>query len=398
MRFSPNKNYFAIGITIFCVVAASIIFFLCLYNIQALFDILNLILKYLTPVIIGLAIAFILNPVLNFFEKKVFKKFFVKNPASKLARIFSIIACFVLMGLILSGVFLFILPQLISTVNSLISSIPSYLENLKNWVEQIFNNNSELAAFVSDYADKFIENFDKFIESIIPQLNKLLSTITSGAIGLVVSVTNIVVGIIISIYAMMERDRLKGQSIKIIFAISSKRFANYFLSVLKVTYDKFSKFISGKLIDSFIVGIICFIGMIIFNFPFALLISVIIAITNIIPFFGPFIGAIPCAMLVLFVNPISAFWFLIFILALQQFDGNILSPKILGDCIGISPFWVLSSILLGGGLFGVLGMIISIPLFSVIYSIVKVIIEKRLKFKNLPEDTDYYSNISENFL
>lgn len=399
MKLRPSKKYASIGITIFLVIAASILFFLTLYNINYFFNIVKLSIRIISPVILGFSITLILNPVLNFFEFKVFKNFGRNKKNSNLPRIISIICSLLSLIIVISTTLIFIIPELVSTTTKLFEELPSYISNFRDWLSKILSSNEFLKNIFGEDVDVLIKDITSYLQTLLPQFNKIIYNITNGAIGLVVSILNIIIGIIISIYIMLDKNKFKAQSKKIILAIFPKDFCKIFLKIASEAYNKFSKFISSKLIDSLIIGIICFIGMTIFKMPYALIVSAIICITNIIPFFGPFIGAIPSIFLILLVNPISAIWFVIFIILLQQFDGNILSPKIIGDSTGLSPFWVLFSILLGGGLFGIIGMIIAIPTFAIIYSIIKSVIEKLLKKKSLPTQTDdYYEDNFSNIL
>ena len=224
-----------------------------------------------------------------------------------------------------------------------------------------------------------------FIIGFLPLVFNVTKNLTTG-------LTNLVLGIIISVYFLVGKERFFAQIKKFLYALLPKDLVGRLIDITHTSNRIFSGFISGKILDSLIIGILCFVGMSIFRMPMAMLVSVIVGVTNIIPYFGPFIGAIPSALIVFLVDPIKALWFVVFVVCLQQFDGNILGPRILGDSIGMPAFWVVFSILLFGGYLGVLGMFIGVPTFAVIYSIFKLWTEGRLSRKNLPVDTKSYAS------
>lgn len=397
MKFKWDKRYLYWGITAFLVIVLSISFFIMLNNYKSVWGVLQTIFKILKPFTIGLVIAYLLNPIMTFFEVKVFTPLFGKTKLKKSRKRDRVVALSLTMILALLFVFALVsmvLPQLVTSINGIVNNVSVYATNLDTWISQILASNEGLAEFLSSEVkdiNTFIIDWAK--NNLLPQLNNVIGGVTVGVIGVVVLLKDIFVGLMISIYVLYSKEIFSAQTKKFLYGIMPVGVASRFLSITRRSHFVFGKFIIGKLIDSLVIGIICFAGMSIFNMPYALLISVIIGITNIIPFFGPFIGAIPSAILILMIDPLTCLYFVIFVLALQQFDGNILGPKILGDSTGLSAFWVIFAILLGGGLFGFPGMIVGVPAFAVIYSIIVETLGKRLKKRDLPVDTNEYYNL-----
>ena len=241
-----------------------------------------------------------------------------------------------------------------------------------------------------EYITLINEKLGEAINYIITTISNLLPVIANFVISTTSSVLNIIIGIIVSIYILIDKEKFIALSKKVTYALCSKERAKFVLNLANKSNMTFSKFIGGKILDSAIIGILTFIILTIFKMPYVLLISVIIGVTNIIPFFGPFIGGIPSAIIILFASPIQALWFIIIIIVIQQIDGNIIGPKILGDSIGISAFWILFSLLVAAKFMGVVGMIIGVPLFAIIYSIIKEVVEDKLRKKGLPVETEEY--------
>ncbi len=280
----------------------------------------------------------------------------------------------------------FVLPQLIESIIGLVNDIPRYVTQTTKLIDEIMNDlnlSGQYLEFATQKWNDFVEYVINFATDLIPLLGVMLKDILS-------SIWNIALGLIISVYLLIDKEKFFGLSKKIVFASFSKEVANKVVELTHRSNDTFGKFLSGKILDSFIIGILTFIVLTIVKMPYTLLISVIIGVTNIIPFFGPFIGAIPSIIIVMFVSPVKALWLMVIILIIQQIDGNIIGPKILGDSIGISAFWILFSLLVTGKLLGFVGMIIGVPLFAVIYSIIKEIVEYKLEKRGLPKETEDY--------
>lgn len=295
--------------------------------------------------------------------------------------------------LVLAALISMIIPQLVKSIAGFAGNLTVYLENFNGWLDGHLSNNEDLRDAANKAFDNITQNYEKWWDALQPGINNVLSGLTVGVMGVINLLKNILIGIIVSIYVLFSKDLFSAQAKKILYAVLEPSHANTVLSTARHTHKVFSGFIVGKLLDSLIIGILCFVGMNIFHMPFALLISVIIGVTNVIPFFGPFIGAIPSAVIILLVEPMTCLYFVLFVLALQQFDGNILGPKILGESTGLSSFWVIFSILVSGGLFGFIGMVIGVPLFAVIYAGVRLLSERRLREKGLPVETQEYEEM-----
>ncbi|MGG7160902.1 AI-2E family transporter [Clostridium baratii] len=386
MKINWNTKYNTISVYAFIVVCAIIVFYLSISQMSTLMNKISHIIVILKPFIMGFAIAYLLDFVLRFyenvvFETKFFKKFNIKSKRG-LGLLFTYITAFLFIGLFIH----FVLPQLIDSIVGLVNDIPLYIADTTKFINGLIDKLN----LGEQYQGVINENFNNLIDYIIKVATNLLPMLGGFLTTLLSSIWNIVLGLIISIYLLIEKERFFALSKKITYAILPKRAAVKTIELTHRSNDTFGKFLSGKILDSFIIGILTFIVLTIFSMPYTLLISVIVGITNIIPFFGPFIGAIPSVIIILFVSPIKAFWFLVIILIIQQIDGNIIGPKILGDSIGISAFWILFSILVAGKFLGLVGMVIGVPLFAIVYSIIKEIIEDKLDKKGLKTETEDY--------
>lgn len=332
-----------------------------------------------TPFLIGFVIAYLLNPLMKLLEDKVF--FWItskKHPLryQKTRRIFAIFITYLLTLGLLSTLTVLLIPQIKTSVEMLFKNIPVYIRELS----------ADISAWVKAY------HLDAgFFDQLLPYetLTEFLTAVLNAGFGWLVNVplllttgfTNFLVGFIVSIYFLYDKEKFSNNLVKTVRALFSVRTADKLIDISKMTDKTFSRFILGKIIDSAIIGVIAFPFMLMIYPPYALLISVIIGVTNVIPFFGPFIGAIPSALLILIVAPDRFLWFIIFVFVLQQFDGNILGPKILGDTTGLSPIWVLVGILAGGKLLGFVGMIVGVPLTAVLYILFKAYVEKKYQVK-----------------
>lgn len=288
-----------------------------------------------------------------------------------------------------------ILPQLISSIQSIASHFPTYVSNFTNW----FGDIRELNPVINEYltqniiltdSTEIVEWFNKNIAPNIKNLGNLATTLYNGLFSIMKFLFEFMIGIIISIYLMSSKELFSGQAKKIVYALFEENKANHFIRNMRFVHRTFVGFLSGKIVDSIIIGLLCFIGTSFLEIPYAILVSVIIGVTNIIPFFGPYLGAIPCAILILMISPIHCLYFVIFIIILQQIDGNIIGPKILGNSTGISSFWVIFAITIFGGLFGIPGMVIGVPVFAIIYAGFRSLFHRMLRKKGPPTETDVY--------
>ncbi len=395
------EKYWYAGLTGFCVAAAALVIKLLFDNLGVLSGVLSAINTALMPVYIGLIIAYLLSPLVNKMDKyafvpllnKIVKK---KEKVKGISRGCSVAFVFIMALLVIFGLVMLVVPEVVNSITSLIYNLPGYYKNIQEWVNDVFKSNPKLANYFLDFSGTIYEKLLSWLQDdLLPNSNKLLTMLTDGVVNTVNVLFNIFIGCIISIYLMAGKENFCAQAKRLMFSVFPIKYVNSMLSVLKETHVIFAKFISGKILDSLAVGVLTFIIMSIAGIPYTILISVIIGVTNIIPFFGQYIGIVPSAILVFIESPIKGVIFLILIIVLMQFDGNILGPKILGDSIGLKSFWILFSILFFGSLFGLLGMICAVPLFAIIYRLIKRWSARRLAAKNIPTTTEYYRSIVE---
>lgn len=386
MKIVPNKKYNTIALYAFLVIAANVLLVVAVFKFSSILKVAEIVISSLTPVIWGLVIAFLMNPIMVKFEN-LFKNKVIKNPSKKkFTRACSVtISSIVFLGIVI-GCLSIVLPELIKSVMEIFNNASSIAANVQTWIDKLFKNYPEYA----NRASAALKNFSTDFDSLINRIQPMLQNILSGAWGVVTLVKNFALGFIVSIYMLCSKETLIAQVKKLVISFCSKRTSKNILTVSAQANKIFSGFLTGKIIDSLIIGLLCFIGLTIMNMPYNIMISVIVGVTNIIPFFGPIIGAVPSALLILLIEPKKVILLLIFILCLQQFDGNILGPKILGDSTGLPGFWVMVSLFICGGLFGFVGMVIAVPLFALLYALTRRSVQIRLKKKNLPLSTEYY--------
>ncbi len=388
MKVDWNGRYTTISVYTFIVICCSIVFYRIVSDISIFTGKVGNIVATLQPFIIGSVIAYLLNFILKFYEERLFTKGKLSNIKGKSKRGLGLLLTYLTAFILLSLFMQFVVPQLIQSIVGLANDIPYYLTNLTDIIDKSMKDLN----IGQEYFDLAVTKLNDFVNYIIKIAADLIP-ILGGAVKIIASsVWNIILGIIVSIYLLIDKENFCALGRKIIFSLFNKEHSRKVLELVHRSNDTFGKFISGKILDSAIIGVLTFIILTIFKMPYTLLISVIIGITNIIPFFGPFFGAIPSAIIILFVSPMKALIFLVLILVIQQLDGNIIGPKILGDSIGISAFWILFSLLVAGKFMGLVGMIIGVPLFAIVYSIVKEIIEAKLYKKGLPTETKDYMN------
>jgi len=392
------NNYFRWGITVFTIIICSILFFFFIFRMDAILGFLGNILDILTPIILGAVIAYLINPLVNVTDKYIFS--FCKRchmPAKISCFIAMAVSITLWLGLLIAGIsFLFsmIVPELYSSILKLAGDFRGYVTIITDFINRHLENNPEILGYVEEVLNTITNSVYNWVNNeLIIQVQNIMAKLTVGISWVVTLVTNVVVSLIVSVYLLVSKKRFVGQLKKLLYVFLKPDTANAALSIFRQVNKIFGGFISGKLIDSLIIGILCFIGVSILKMPYPLLISVIVGVTNIIPFFGPYIGAIPSAFLVLLIDPGKCLIFIIFIFLLQQLDGNVIGPAILGDSTGVSPFWIVFSILVGGGLFGFIGMLLGVPTFAVLYYLVKTFSEYHLKKKDLPVDSMLYCKI-----
>lgn len=385
-----------IGVMVFVTFAVSILFFFALYRFEGFAGIWSKLLAAAMPIIMGLVLAYLMNPVMLWLER-CFKKLLSKKMKSesklrKVSRALAITGSVIILVAIISLLIAAIVPSVIASISGLMKTLPN---DVAAFINMIKNGNfgdskiAELASTGLQNATDYIENYAT--EKLIPEAQKYVAQITTGVISVVRGLLNFIIGIIVMVYVMSIQETLAGQSKKIIYAVCKPKIGNIIIETIRKTNEIFGGFISGKIIDSLIIGVIAYFGCLILRIPSSVLVAVIIGVTNVIPVFGPFIGAIPSLLIVVIQSPWHALYLLIFIVVLQQVDGNIIGPKILGSSTGLSTFWVMFAILIGGGMFGFLGMLLGVPTFAVIYYIVKRVVNYALRKKKLPEDTRDYT-------
>lgn len=386
MKIEWNKKYTTIAIYAFLVISSSIIVYLMASQAEDLKIKFSGMIATMQPFIIGSAIAYIINFILNFYEKVVFELKYINKLNRKYRRGIGLLLSYLTAIIVISLFMQFVLPQLVDSIVGLANNIPQYVNDASHVITEI----SEKFNLESKYMNMIVEKWNELLNYIITLLTNLIPVIGNFIMTLGSSILNIIIGIIVSIYILIDKEKFIALSRKVTFSIFSAERSKRIVELAQRSNETFGKFLSGKILDSLIIGILTFIILTIFKMPYILLISVVIGITNIIPFFGPFFGAIPSAIIILCVSPIKALWFIGIILVIQQIDGNIIGPKILGDSIGISAFWILFSLLIFAKFLGLIGMIIGVPIFAIIYSIIKENVERRLKAKGLPVETEKY--------
>lgn len=394
MKFKWDKSYFGIGLTAFIVIACSILFYMIINRFDVIISGFNLVINILMPMITGLVIAYLLNPLLNFFEQTIFKKIQPQLKYSKVRRAVSVTTTFVVVILLLTGFFWLLIPQLVESISSLIDRIPGYLNGAKSFLETFLKDNQAITDWFKIDLSQIFSNLETMLKEYLPMVNDILDGATRSVMGVFTTLMNLFVGFVVAIYLLYSKERFAGQTKKVMFALLPRNFTLKAIDILSQTDKMFSGYIFGKVVEAFCVAVLCFLGCTLLGLPYALLVTVIMFVFNLIPYFGPLIGAIPCTLLILLVDPLQALWFVILICVLQQFDGNVIGPMILGNHTGLTSFWIIFSIFLFGGLFGFFGMIIGVPAFAVIYSLIRALVEKRLKKKGMPLSTKDYMRMA----
>ena len=386
MKVDWNKKYLTISVYAFIVILSSIALYYCVLNLNLFKDMLKGVTATMQPFIVGGVIAYFVNYILNFYEIKVLQKWRFANLSKKLRRGLGIVLAYITAMAIVYIFVRIIFPQVIDSVVGLVNNVPQYIADTTVFMSELF----EKIDIPEDLSAMVVERLNEILSKIFEIVSNAVPALANTAMSIVSSVWNIVLGIIISIYILIDKDKFASSGRKICYAVLDEGKVDRLLILISKSNDTFSRFIGGKILDSFIIGILTFVVLIVFKMPYALLVSVIVGITNIIPVFGPFIGAIPGFLIIVFVSPVQALWFLLIVLVIQQIDGNIIGPYILGDSVGLSAFWIIFSVTIFGKLLGVTGMIIGVPIFAIIYSLLKEYIENRLNKKGLPIETSQY--------
>ena len=401
MKFRWDRKYLYWGVTALAVICASMLFYFGIFHMDVLIRGFRILSNVMMPAIFGVVIAYLLTPVVNFLEKKFFfplmkrKKIDINKKKKKAVRYISVFFALMFALLIIYSLMAMIVPSIVESIISIINDMPRYVQNVGHWLNSILKNNPELRSTAIDFFNSYSSKVETWMNvQLLPQLKEVLQQFTTGVFGALVFIKNFLIGAIISVYLMADKEGFLTQGKMFIYAVFDAERANDIIRGCRFVNKTFGGFVNGKIVDSAIIGVLCYILTSIIGTPYAILVSVIVGVTNVIPFFGPYLGAIPSAFIILLVNPMQCLYFLITILLLQQFDGNILGPKILGGSTGLSSFMVIVAILLFGGLFGIPGMIIGVPVWAVIVAGLKYLRNSWLKKKELPTDDKLYQEIN----
>ena len=399
-RKGPSKlrQQFNRGMTYFLVIVACILVYFAMLRVTAISDTVLKILSILKPVLYGCGIAYLLNPIVRTVDAylvPVLEKHMKKEKAKTVSRCAGVILALVVLITIVTTLINMLIPELYKSIRDMVQTLPGQISDMVTKIISIQKDTSPAGVMARNLLEKGSDALQNWIkQDLLTKVNEVMSNLTVGIINFVSEILNFLIGLIVSVYILFSKETFSAQSKKIVYAVFRTDHANMILHLTKKSNEIFGGFIIGKIIDSMIIGVLCFFGLTLLKMPYILLISVIVGVTNVIPFFGPYIGAIPSAVLILLNDPIKGVYFLIFILVLQQLDGNVIGPKILGNSTGLSAFWVVFSILLGGGLFGFVGMIMGVPTFAVVYYIITMLINHLLEKKKLPLQTSEYGEKS----
>ena len=379
MRF--EKKYLFWGLTAFAVVCRVLVFYDTVFQRRVLLLYLRRLLDILAPVFYGFFMAYLLTPVVNWFERRLFSR----RGGGRWARPASILLCWVLVAAGFYVLLRILLPQLYGSILTLAGNAEGYYRNVVQWLQRFLEDNPVAERWLTGLVREYYQDAAAWLrDTLLPQTQSILTALTTGVVDIVTFLADLLVGTIVSVYLLSTKEKFAATGCKLAYAMCSEKRAAWLIRGVKAVDRIFSRFFRGKLLDSMVVGLLCFLFSSLLQFPYAPLISVVVAVTDLIPFFGPFLGAIPSALLILLDSPIKCLYFVVMIVVLQQLDGNILAPKILGESTGLSSFWVIVAILVGGGLGGILGMFIGVPTFACLYTGIRHFAAWRLEKKGLP--------------
>jgi len=401
MKYRWDRRYLHWSVSAVLVIICSILFYYVLFENHSVLNGVGTIADILKPIIYGGVIAYLLRPLVDILEKKpasyIKDRLHLKETkrVRKWTRLIATVITFIIAVFVIYALMYFLIPQVFYSIQSLIEKFPEYYDNFQKWLLGLLKDYPELETAAAGMISSSMDTLEGWLSgTFIPRMNDMIGTVSTGIVNVFVVLKNVFLGCFVAIYILNSKEILAAQVKKLIYAVFSKKHADYVMNVLRLTDQNFSGFLNGKLLDSLIIGLICFAYTSIMNVPYYVLISVVIGVTNIIPFFGPYIGAIPCIFLILIVDPKQSLYFFIFVILLQTFDGNFLGPKILGNKTGLGSFYVLCSILIFGNMFGVIGMIIGVPVTSVIYAGIRTYADHSLRKKNLPTEVYHYMDLS----
>lgn len=401
-KWKIQKKYIRIGVTALCVIILALLFSHILENDTKFEEWKNVINHAMFPIVAGSILAYLLNPILNFFERNIFlllgEKLFKKNEnrKKKFSRACGVTCTLIVFFVMLVGGVYMVAPQVYQSILKIVTEAPTYYNNVNTWILGISEDNPELGQYLLPALDRIYNQAIAYVnEDILPNMDKIVAGVTSGIVGGLKMLLNVVVAVIVSVYVMSEKETLISVGKKLTYSLFSRKNANAIVRGARYANQVFGGFINGKIIDSFIIGMLCYIFMVCVDFHYPVLISMVVGVTNVIPYFGPFIGAIPSILILLMMDFKQGLIFAVFVLILQQCDGNIIGPLILGDRLKISSMWILFAILVGGGFFGIPGMILGAPCFACIYAMVSSFCKTKLIEKELPLQTSEYLDIDQ---
>lgn len=392
-----NKSrYFKTGFTVFLTVCAILLFYDTLFGSHTIVSFFKTLHGALKPILYGALIAYLLAPVINFFERKLFPSYLERAAqkgefCAKGPRAVSILITWIIISVFFYLLMSVLMPELYKSLVKLFNNLESYYDNINKWLDNVLTKNPTAKTWVTGKLARYYSEFMTLLsEKVLPQTQKLMTAVTGQIRTALIFFKDLIVGIIVSIYLLATKERCAARGRKMIYGLAKEKDIPWLFRGIHKADDIFSGFVRGKLLDSLIIGILCFIFSRIFRFPYTPLVSVIVGVTNVIPFFGPFLGAVPSVFLILLDSPIKALYFLIFVIALQQVDGNIIGPKILGGSTGLSGLGVIVAILVGGSFFGIPGMFFGVPVFACMCSLISFLINSRLRERNLPTPSARY--------
>lgn len=405
MKFWKNSKYFRWGLTALLVIIGSILFYYLLFHGTKLELAVKSGINVLMPLIFGMSMAYLMTPVLNFTEYRIFipllNKCKIKDSKKRrhFIRAISIVVTIFLFFAVIYSLIAMMVSQIVPSISNIVSNFDIYLNNFIKWLNKLLSDDyPDLGANLTKIINNYSEDFEVFLnENVLSKTSEFIKTISLSVINALNLVWNVLLGLMISVYMLASKEKFSGQAKKLTYALFKTDTANIIINNFRFTHRTFIGFLSGKILDSIIIGFLCFAGTSLLQTPYAILVSVVVGVTNVIPVFGPYLGAIPSIILIFVVDPahpLNCVYFALFILILQQFDGNVLGPKILGDSTGLAGFWVIFSITLFGGIYGVMGMVVGVPVFAVIYAAIRAFINTLLVKKNIPCDSKTYINIA----
>ncbi len=398
MKRLRDNQYFNLGAMLMTVVAISFVLLAIVLNLDGVKTVVNTVVKVFGPIIFGFVLAYLMNPLMNFLDRRIGpflqKRMKNKKKALKTSRTISLVLSVLVFVVLVYEFFAMLMPQLYTSIVGIVNNFSTSYEKVEKWIMTFLADNPELATYVNHLMDQGYQFMDNWFKTkLLSSMEAIISGLTNSLMTVVGLAFDFLIGLCAAIYMLASRDLFMSQSKKLVVAVFKESTADHVLDLGRRIHKVFSGFIIGKLVDSLIIGVLCYIGMLILRLPYPALIATVVGVTNVIPFFGPFIGAVPSAFLILLNDPMKAVYFCIFVLALQQLDGNVIGPRILGDTIGIAGFWVLVSITVAGGLFGFAGMVLGVPVFAVFYMLMADFVQHRLQAKGMTVETKKYQTI-----